>query len=102
MALAVWQLSPANTDDDSQYITALQISIVFRVDSKTPPGRLGRQPQYSAAAKVTGLLPYVCLAVQGKAVLQIHTIPLAKAGQTTGLFPGPQQEQEQKARECKV
>lgn len=41
MALAVWQLSPANTEDDSQYITALEIIRIRRVDSKTPPGMLG-------------------------------------------------------------
>lgn len=58
MALAVRQLSPANTDDDSQYITALEIIIVHRVDSKTPPGMLGCQLQCGTAAKVTGLLPY--------------------------------------------
>lgn len=58
MALAVWQLSPANTDDDSQYITALEIIIVQRVDSKTPPGMLGCQLQHGKSAKVTGLFPY--------------------------------------------
>lgn len=58
MALAVWQLSPANTDDDFQYITALEIIIVHRVDSKTPPGMLGCQLQHGKSPKVTGLLPY--------------------------------------------
>lgn len=57
-ALAMWQLSPVNTDSDFQYITALEIIIFCRVDSKTPPGTLGCQLQRGTAAKVTGLLPY--------------------------------------------
>lgn len=58
MALAVWQLSPVNTDGDFQYIIALEIIVVCREDSKTPPGTLGCQLQSGAAAKVTGFLPY--------------------------------------------
>lgn len=58
MALAVWQLSPVNTDGDFQYIRALEIIVVCREDSKAPPGTLGCQLQRGAAAKVTGLLPY--------------------------------------------
>lgn len=47
-----------NTDGDFQYIIALEIIVVCRVDSKTPPGTLGCQLQRGTAAKVTGLLPY--------------------------------------------
>lgn len=58
MALAGWQLSPVHADGDFQSIIVLEIIIVCRVDSKTPPGTLGCQHQHGTAAKVTGLLPY--------------------------------------------
>lgn len=47
-----------NTDGDFQYIIALEIIAICRLDSKTPPGTLGCQLQCSTTAKVTGLLPY--------------------------------------------
>lgn len=83
-----------NTGGGLQYILALEIIIVHRVDSKTPPGTLGRQLQYGSAARVTGLHSHMDdLAVHSKAVLETRATPLAKAGQTAGLFVGHRRSQ---------
>ena len=61
-----------HTDGDFQSIVALEIIIVCRLDSKTPPGTLGCQHQRGAAAKVTGFSHTHNLAAHSKAVLHRH------------------------------
>lgn len=98
MALAMGQVSPVHTDGDFQSIIALEIIIVCRLDSKTPPGTLGCQQQRGAAAKVTGFSHTHNLAAHSKALLQTHATPLAK----TGLFHGPQKEPGESYGECQL
>lgn len=47
-----------NTDGHLGYITALKMILVYRIESKPPPGTMGCQLQPGTVAKVTGLLPY--------------------------------------------
>lgn len=65
-----------HTDGDFQSTIALEIIIVCRLDSKTPPGTLGCQQQRGAAAKVTGFSHTHNLAAHSKALLQTHATPL--------------------------
>lgn len=98
-ALAVWQLSPANTDGNFQYIIALEIIIVCRADSKAPPGTLGCQLQHGTAAKVTGLLPYGQPGnAEQSCSVDTYATPLAQTSQNTGLFDGAQKEPDEKHR----
>lgn len=85
MTLAVQQLSPAHTDDDSPCITALEITMATEQIPKHHPARLAvslsveQQPRLQVCSHMDSL-------AHRAELLCTQVVPLAKAGQSTGSF----------------